>query len=47
MLVTFGFTFATFVLGGVSWWVPTYVELGLKSINAPSDKYAIFHVFNI
>jgi len=31
MLITIGFTFASFVLGGLSWWVPTYVEYAIFS----------------
>lgn len=31
--VTIGFTFATFVLGGLSWWVPTYVNYAIYSKN--------------
>lgn len=31
--VTMGFTFASFVLGGLSWWVPTYVEYAIYSKN--------------
>ena len=31
--MTFGFTFASFVLGGLSWWVPTYVEYAIYSRN--------------
>jgi MFS family permease len=33
MWITLGFTFASFVLGGVSWWVPTYVQYAIKSKN--------------
>ena len=29
--ITLGFTFASFVLGGLSWWVPTYVEYAILS----------------
>lgn len=29
--VTIGFTFASFVLGGLSWWVPIYVETAILS----------------
>lgn len=28
-----GFTFASFVLGGLSWWVPIYVEYAIYSKN--------------
>ena len=31
MWVTAGFTFASFVLGGLSWWVPLYVEYAIRS----------------
>lgn len=33
MWITVGFTFASFVLGGLSWWVPTYVEYAIQSKN--------------
>jgi MFS transporter, Spinster family, sphingosine-1-phosphate transporter len=33
MWTTMGFTFASFVLGGLSWWVPTYVEYAIYSNN--------------
>jgi MFS transporter, Spinster family, sphingosine-1-phosphate transporter len=31
MWTTMGFTFGSFVMGGVSWWVPTYIEYAIYS----------------
>ncbi len=33
MWITLGFTFASFVLGGLSWWVPVYVQYAIYSKN--------------
>lgn len=42
---TLGFTFASFVLGGLSWWVPTYVEYAIYSNNKePNQIPLIFGV---
>jgi hypothetical protein len=38
MWVTFGFTFGAFVMGGLSFWVPTFVEYARKSIDETTDK---------
>ena len=45
MWITFGFTFASFVLGGLSWWVPTFVEYAKYSNNEiPNQIPLIFGV---
>jgi len=33
MWITAGFTFASFVLGGLSWWMPSFVEYAVYSVN--------------
>lgn len=38
MWITFGFTFASFVLGGLSWWVPAYVQYAIYSNNKIPDQ---------
>ena len=40
MWITIGFTFATFVLGGLSWWVPTFIEYSIYANNQKPDQYA-------
>lgn len=35
---TLGFTFASFVLGGLSWWVPLYVEYAIYSNNETPEQ---------
>jgi MFS family permease len=35
---TLGFTFASFVLGGLSWWVPLYVEYSIYSNNETPEQ---------
>jgi hypothetical protein len=43
--VTLGFTFATFVLGGLSWWVPLYVTYAIQSKNeVPEEIPLLFGV---
>lgn len=45
MWITIGFTFASFVLGGLSWWVPTYVAFAIQSNNEePQQIPLIFGV---
>ncbi|CAF0772980.1 unnamed protein product [Brachionus calyciflorus] len=45
MWTTMGFTFASFVLGGLSWWVPIYVEYAIYSKNkTPNQIPLIFGV---
>lgn len=45
MWTTMGFTFASFVLGGLSWWVPLYVEYAIYSSNKiPEQIPLIFGV---
>lgn len=39
--ITWGFTFASFVLGGLSWWVPTFVQYGIQSNNEVPDQYVL------
>lgn len=36
--ITLGFTFASFVLGGLSWWVPTFVQYGIYSNNQVPEQ---------
>lgn len=36
--MTMGFTFASFVLGGLSWWVPIYVEYAILSNNKVPEQ---------
>ena len=36
--ITMGFTFASFVLGGLSWWVPIYVEYAIYSNNLTPEQ---------
>lgn len=38
MWITFGFTFASFVLGGLTWWVPAYVQYAIYSNNKIPDQ---------
>lgn len=43
--ITLGFTFATFVLGGLSWWVPLYVTYAIQSKNeVPEEIPLLFGV---
>jgi MFS transporter, Spinster family, sphingosine-1-phosphate transporter len=41
MWTTAGFTFASFVLGGLSWWVPLYVEYAFLSNNIIPEQISL------
>lgn len=38
MFITFGFTFASFVLGGLSFWAPIYVIDAVESLNQKPEQ---------
>ena len=41
MWITAGFTFASFVLGGLSWWMPSFVEYAVYSVNQQPHEYVL------
>lgn len=47
MWVTAGFTFSSFVLGGLSWWVPLYVQYAIYSNEqVPEQLVALIKIKN-
>jgi hypothetical protein len=38
MWITMGFTFGTFVLGGLSWWVPTFIDYAVYSYGEKPEQ---------
>jgi len=40
--VTGGFTFASFVLGGLSWWLPLYVEYAIYSKDQQPEQLLFY-----
>ena len=39
--MTVGLTFASFVLGGLTWWVPTFLKYANMSKNLDDDMYDV------
>ena len=44
--MTAGLTFASFVLGGLTWWMPTYVKYAYLSNNQPDDQYVKLFMYS-